>query len=321
MGYNHNLGAGVRIPEDQGLFTSSLRPVTYNQFGQVDGSALPFSRQGEMGDGRVAPNRGVGSALGEWTTFRFDETFSSDADTMELNWNNQPGREVDVVISALSQASGTDVLSSPRIVTRSGETARIRVGQLHYFPEIYEVGADQGTILHVKYEDFIETLLGVELEVTPRVDGDQITMRLNPVIRDLAGWRNYHIAAADSSYTHHQGLMRMQYLHDRPIEAKLPIFNMRRIDTEVTIADGSTIGMGGLINEKTESFKDKVPVLGSMPLIGRLFRSEGERSVKKNLLIFVSAKTVDPSGRINTARSFADDTAPAAAPTGRSLFF
>ena len=64
------------------------------------------------------------------------------------------------------------------------------------------------------------------------------------------------------------------------------------------------MGMGGLISEKIEKYEDKVPVLGSLPLIGRLFRSEGERAIKRNLLIFVTAKKVEPTGRINTARSF-----------------
>jgi general secretion pathway protein D len=65
----------------------------------------------------------------------------------------------------------------------------------------------------------------------------------------------------------------------------------------VTVADGSTVGMGGLIYDKVETFKDKVPVLGSIPLVGRLFRSEGERSVKRNLMIFVTATQVDVNGR------------------------
>jgi len=64
----------------------------------------------------------------------------------------------------------------------------------------------------------------------------------------------------------------------------------------VTIEDGSTIVMGGLIKEKLETFKDSVPFLGKIPFIGRLFRSEGERAVKRNLMIFVTANQVDASG-------------------------
>jgi general secretion pathway protein D len=79
--------------------------------------------------------------------------------------------------------------------------------------------------------------------------------------------------------------------------ASLPYYRLREITTEVTVADGSTVGMGGLIYDKLETYKDKVPVLGSIPLIGRLFRSEGEKSVKRNLMIFVTATQVDVNGR------------------------
>jgi type II secretory pathway component GspD/PulD (secretin) len=80
------------------------------------------------------------------------------------------------------------------------------------------------------------------------------------------------------------------------INGSLPVFRVRKIETSMTVADGSTVGMGGLIYDKLETYKDKVPVLGSIPLIGRLFRSEGERSVKRNLMIFVTATQVDVNG-------------------------
>lgn len=81
------------------------------------------------------------------------------------------------------------------------------------------------------------------------------------------------------------------------LNGSLPYFRLREMTTQVTVADGSTVGMGGLIYEKLETFKDKVPVLGSIPLIGRIFRSEGERSIKRNLMIFVTATQVDVNGR------------------------
>jgi general secretion pathway protein D len=78
---------------------------------------------------------------------------------------------------------------------------------------------------------------------------------------------------------------------------QLPYFRIREMTTKVTVADGSTVGMGGLIYDKIETYKDKVPVLGSIPLIGRLFRSEGEKTIKRNLMIFVTATEVDVNGR------------------------
>jgi type II secretory pathway component GspD/PulD (secretin) len=278
---------GVTIPAGQDLFPTTLRGGP--------SAASPFTRPFEMGAGSK-------SASGDWTASRMEDTFDSTAPYMTVK-HKDGYTELDVLISALDQSSGADMLSAPRVVTKSGKKATIRVGEMHYYPEAYEAAASGGNIVHATYVDWKERLLGVELDVTPQVDGDQIEMGLNPKLLELQGWQNYEIAPANSAYNWYQFRIGSTYLHD-PLTAKLPIFRKREIKTQMTIADGATIGMGGLINERVEKYEDKVPVLGSLPLIGRLFRNEGERAVKRNLLMFVTAKKVDPSGRINTARSF-----------------
>ena len=85
-----------------------------------------------------------------------------------------------------------------------------------------------------------------------------------------------------------------------PVVGSLPFFRVREISTEVVVTDGNTVGLGGLIYDRNETYKDKVPVLGSIPLVGRLFRSEGERSIKRNLMVFVSATQVDSNGQRKT---------------------
>lgn len=83
----------------------------------------------------------------------------------------------------------------------------------------------------------------------------------------------------------------------KALNGRMPYYRLREMETQLTVADGSTVGMGGLIYDKLETFRDKVPVLGSIPFLGRLFRSEGEKSVKRNLMIFVTATQVDVNGR------------------------
>lgn len=283
---NNASSGDIQLNDGNGLFTDALRGGS--------GETLPFSVPSELGAGSAA-------AAGDWTAFRFEDTFNSTPASLLLQKNGS--NPLDLLISALDQSSGADVLSAPRVVTKSGEEATIRVGQLHTYPEVYEPNASGGNIVHVKYEDWEEKLLGVELSVTPQVDGDQIEMELNPKITELQGWQTYDVAPADSSYTWYQYRIGLKFYHDA-IQAHLPIFRVRNIETEVTIADGATIGMGGLVNERVESFEDKVPVLGNLPLVGRFFRSEGERAVKRNLMMFVTAKKVEPTGRINSARSF-----------------
>ena len=270
-----------------GLFADALR-------GSPSNPELPFSRPGDLGDGFV-------SASGDWSTFRFEDAFSATPASIDLSYTG--GTAFDLVISALDQSSGADVLSAPRVVTKSGEEATIRVGERHFFPEVFEGTAEAATMLSVAYEDFKETLLGVELSVTPEVDGNQIELGLNPRIVELAGWQEFQMAPANSIYNHRQDNVGQRYRHD-PVVARLPVLKNREIETNVRIADGSTIGMGGLINEKIETYEDRVPVLGHIPLLGRLFRNEGERAVKRNLLVFVTAKKVDPNGRVYSARSF-----------------
>ena len=282
VGFN---GENIQANDGAGLFANTLR-------GSSQSPNLPFATSAAS----VTP-----AGSGEWRAFRFEDTFNTQAATMKVH--NAGKNPLDVLISALDQSSGTDVLSAPRVVTQSGKKATIRAGEMHYFPEVYEVGGSEGVVVHVKYTDFSEKLLGVELDVNPTVDGDQIAMKLNPKVTELLGYQSYLVAPSNTAYSTWQGTMRAMYSHN-DILAKLPIFKRREIKTEVTIADGATMGMGGLINEKVEKYEDKVPVLGSLPLIGRLFRNEGERSVKRNLLIFVTAKKVEPTGRISTARSF-----------------
>lgn len=290
---SHIMQDDIVVNDGNGLFTDALRANSA-------GETLPFSRPADLGSGSL----GAGTQAGlneDWTAFRFENTFNDTPATVLLENNGH--NPLDLLISALDQSSGADVLSAPRVVTRSGEEAVIRVGQKHIYPEVYEPNATGGNIVHVVYEDWEEKLLGVELTVTPQVDGDQIEMELNPKITELQGWQTYDVAPKDSAYTWYQFRIGLLFYHDA-IQARLPIFRVRNIETEVTIADGATIGMGGLVNERIESYEDKVPFLGSMPLVGRLFRSEGERAVKRNLMMFVTAKKVEPTGRINSSRSF-----------------
>jgi general secretion pathway protein D len=76
----------------------------------------------------------------------------------------------------------------------------------------------------------------------------------------------------------------------------LPAFTVRQVITTVNVWDGQTVVLGGLINSTASTEKDKVPVIGDLPILGRLFQSQTKTTVKKNLMIFVTATIVDPAG-------------------------
>ena len=103
--------------------------------------------------------------------------------------------------------------------------------------------------------------------------------------------------------------------YDAPMEQ--PFFPVRSIDSKVSITPGSTVVMGGLITEQRKAMDDKVPFLGDLPFIGRLFRSHAEQTIKKNLLIFVTGRLITPSGRELTVNAEETDAAAEvkAAPT------
>jgi general secretion pathway protein D len=83
-----------------------------------------------------------------------------------------------------------------------------------------------------------------------------------------------------------------------PLTAQLPLPRMRvrQVVTSCIVWDGQTVVLGGLISEDIQKIKDKVPFLGDIPLLGKLFRSESNTSEKKNLMIFVTPTMIDPAG-------------------------
>ena len=208
----------------------------------------------------------------------------------------------DLVINALEQAGDSEVLSAPRVVALDGSMAVIQVGEERMVPKAFEVN-NQDTSPYVEHTDWDLELMGVYMEVTPELrDEGLIDLELHPRVMDVIGYDRYQLVPKytyDEIYVSNGGILGGGTDKDIPIDAVetgLPYFRVRELETRVTVADGNTIGMGGLIYDKSEQFKDAVPLLGKIPLLGRFFRSEGSRSVKRNLMIFVKASTVNLDG-------------------------
>jgi general secretion pathway protein D len=77
-----------------------------------------------------------------------------------------------------------------------------------------------------------------------------------------------------------------------------PIFSTRKVTTSVSVWDGQTVVIGGLIREDVQKVEDKVPLFGDIPVVGRLFRSQVDQHLKRNLIIFVTAKLINPAGEL-----------------------
>lgn len=208
--------------------------------------------------------------------------------------------EMSVLVRALERQSGNDLLSAPKVTVLSGKTAEIVVAEEFRYPEFYgdamaEVGggnSESGSagvaITAGTPRDFVTRNIGVEMEVTPTVEeDDSISLRLQPKVTEFEGFVEYGgtsvAIASDTTVTIPSGFYQ-------------PVFSVRRLQTEVTIWDGATVVMGGLTREHAVRVNDRIPLLGSIPVLGRLFRSEGTSTQKRNLLIFVTANLVSPGG-------------------------
>ncbi len=207
--------------------------------------------------------------------------------------------EVQMIVHALSQRGGIDLLSAPRVTTRSGVNAQIQVVKEIIYPTEFEVTQptiqSEGNLVTpptVTPGGFETRETGVILNVTPTVgpDGYTIDLTLAPEVSELVGWIQY-----GSEVTLPMG----DQGSDRTFVFNIPqpVFSSRNVTTSIVIWDGQTVVMGGLIREDMVTVNDKVPILGDIPLLGYLFRSKGHRSEKRNLLIFVTARLVDPAGR------------------------
>jgi len=143
--------------------------------------------------------------------------------------------------------------------------------------------------------------VGPVLDVVPCVlsDGFTINLTLIPSLTEFAG------------YDTPPAIPGVNVANVVQVPTILPDFVVRQVVTTVNIWDNQTIVLGGLISSSVQSTKDKVPMLGDLPLVGRLFQSQSKTSVKKNLMIFVTATIVDPAGN----RVHSDDELPFAQTT------
>lgn len=210
---------------------------------------------------------------------------------------------LDLTISAMEQDGTADVLSTPEVTTKSGNEAILRVVEVHRYPQDYDVETGQRTAPVVKPQDWEEEDLGVVLRVTPVVDpeANTIDLDLQPVIKKFKGFDDYLVAY--NAYAASANNSDASVGAGAPLFARMPYFETRSVQTQVTVYDGHTIGMGGLKSETTETFSDRIPLLGDIPYLGRLFRTEGSRSSKRNLMIFVKATQVDDRGMTRADRA------------------
>jgi type II secretory pathway component GspD/PulD (secretin) len=164
-------------------------------------------------------------------------------------------------------------VSNPTIVSLSNQEALIDVTTR--FPIILTTstpGASGPTISETReIEEF-----GVKLRVTPQIrPGSIVSLAVTPEVSSL---QREIESASGNNY---------------------PVVDRRSVTNRVNLRDGYTIALGGLVQTRTSLTTSRVPVLGSIPGIGGLFRSKAEEEDSRNLIIFITARIIDASGNLS----------------------
>jgi general secretion pathway protein D len=214
-----------------------------------------------------------------------------------------------VVIRALNQKKGIDLLSAPKVTTKSGQRAIVEVIREFRYPRTYtppqvpSISGGNNSSVNVSVvtpttpQDWETRNTGVTLEVEPVVGGDATTIDLNlvPQVVEFEGFINYGSPIFGINTSSAQAITGARILlTDNVINQ--PVFSTRKVTTSVSVYDGQTVVLGGLMREDVQKSEDKVPIIGDIPLVGRAFRTNVEQHVKKNLVIFVTARIITPAG-------------------------
>ncbi len=223
--------------------------------------------------------------------------------------------EFQIVLRALNQSKGVDLVSAPKVTTKSGQRATIEIVREFRYPSEYDlpqVQASQGSVfapvVPTTPTAFEMKPTGITLEVEPTVgpDGYTIDLVLAPRVVEFDGFINYgspisaSVAGVIGFTPPPDPLIILgpstQILATQNV-INQPVFSTREVTTSVSVYDGQTVVIGGLMREDVQKVEDKVPILGDIPLVGRLFRTSADQHVKRNLIMFVTASLLDPAGQ------------------------
>jgi general secretion pathway protein D len=263
------VGQGPQLLDTIGVSpTPSVRPSSYDS--SLSGASEAFDER--YGDWASPPWSGT-----EWGA-------PVDAAGLGL-WIGKSyfsGTELYAYLRALESENKASLLSAPRVTTLSGQMANIELAITQ--PYASEVNlTDTGASSFGQYQTYEieEKKTGIFLEVTPSVaeGGNIITLDLHPEVSEVV--RKVSLSDSDQF----------------PDYLGWPIIDTRSTQTTVVVRSGQTIIIGGLMQDEETITEPKVPVLGSIPLLGNLFKYKSEERQKTNLVIFLKATLISADGK------------------------
>lgn len=259
--------------------------------------------------------------------------------TMRGMWSQA---DVTMIMRGLSQKKGTDIMQHPSVIVRPGEKATFFSGRELIYPteydppEVpnstgnnnnngddwgdYDEGGDRLPVMPITPAHpsaFESRQLGTlfNVEVTGISDDKSIVeMTVVPEIVDFDGFINYgtslFIPVASQERNAKEDIVMVKASDNFILQ---PVFSTRRLTAPVRIATGNTLVIGALKKSTSITYEDKIPILGDIPWVGRLFRSKGSKEERKAIIIMVKAEVVDPGGKhlYTPGTSAPDEEAPA----------
>ncbi|MEC7918453.1 MAG: type II secretion system secretin GspD [Pseudomonadota bacterium] len=181
------------------------------------------------------------------------------------------GESFAAILNLVSQDANSNILSTPSVMTMDNEISSIIVGQ--------EIPVTTGETLSANNSNPFRSVnrqeIGVKLEVKPQInEGNAVKMEINQEVSSVFG----PITSTSTDL----------------------ITNKRQIQTTVMVETGETIVLGGLIDDDVQESEKKVPVLGNIPLVGRLFKSTSTSRTKRNLIVFLRPTIVRDTDEIRS---------------------
>lgn len=206
------------------------------------------------------------------------------------------GGDLKVVLDALKNMGDTKILSNPQIAVMDGEEAKIQVIEEQPYKET-QIEAGTTNISGVTY---LFREVGVQLAVTPRINDEKmVTCKIRPEISSISQW------------------------YDGAPQEGTPVIKKSLAETTVMVQDNVTIIIGGMIKDQKSSSRKALPFLGRIPLLGRLFRSDGESTLNTETVVFLTPRIVtgdEPYLRMKDIRKRAKPLRPVGAETAGKEF-
>lgn len=167
---------------------------------------------------------------------------------------------------AMAREGRAKILATPEILVLDNQTAKITVGRNVPFIENSQQTPQGGTLNTIRYDD-----VGIMLQVAPHINPDGIvTMTVNPEVSDIDPTRSVPISEGVTS----------------------PTFTTNSAFTTVSVRNGQTVVIGGLIRDQTEKVRQSLPILGDIPLLGALFGRTDEVTQQREMVIFLTPYVV-----------------------------